>query len=111
MSVKTAPIYRFGDSYVQDDFEQANQLLSECDWDKFLKSDDFDQRLKVWNECFMNIMQSCIPKGVLPKTKNLPWLTKNLTPAMHKRNWLYMGERGRLVNQHGRTKLIQSCKK
>ena len=86
-SVKTAPrpIWR----YAQADFEQANQLLSECDWDKLLESDDVDQCLKVWNECFMNIMGSCIPKGVLPKKKNLPWLTKNLTRAMHKRKWLY----------------------
>ena len=34
-------------------------------------------------------MESCIPKRALPKKKNLPWLTKNLTRAMHKRNWLY----------------------
>ena len=36
-SVKTAPrpIWR----YAQADFKQANQLLSECDWDKLLESD------------------------------------------------------------------------
>ena len=34
-------------------------------------------------------METCIPKGTLPKKKKLPWLTKNLIRAMRKRNWLY----------------------
>ena len=86
-SVKTAPrpIWR----YAQANFERANQLLFECDWDELLKSDDVDRCLKVWNEHFMNVMEICIPKGTLPKKKNLPRLTKNLTCAMRKRNWLY----------------------
>ena len=44
-------------------------IVSECDWDKLLESDDVDQCLKIWNECFMNIMGSCIPKGVLATKK------------------------------------------
>ena len=85
--VKTAPrpIWR----YAQADFELANQLLSECDWDELLESDSVDQCLEAWNEYFMSVMETCIPKGTLPKKKNLPWLTKNLTRAMRKRNWLF----------------------
>ena len=37
----------------------------------------------------MSIMEECIPKTVLPPRKNLPWLNKNLTRAMKKRNQLY----------------------
>jgi len=37
----------------------------------------------------MSIIEECIPKGVLPPRKNLPWLNKNLICAMKKRNQLY----------------------
>ena len=31
-------------------------------------------------------MEKCIPKGKIPKRKNLPWLTNDLTKMMRKRN-------------------------
>lgn len=37
----------------------------------------------------MYVMKTFIPKGTLRWKKNLPWLTKNLIHAMHKRKWLY----------------------
>ena len=34
-------------------------------------------------------MELCIPKKPLPKRRNLPWLTKELTKGIRKRNLLY----------------------
>ena len=34
-------------------------------------------------------MQECIPKGVLPKRRHVPWITKQIRSAIHKRNLLY----------------------
>ena len=37
----------------------------------------------------MQIIEECIPMKVLPKRRNLPWMTTKLTRAMRKRNSLY----------------------
>ena len=34
----------------------------------------------------MNIMEACIPSGVLPRRKNLPWLSKSIRRAIQRRN-------------------------
>ena len=64
-------------------------MLLDCDWDALLESNDVDQWINVWNQKFMHVMETCIPKGTLPQRRNLPWLTKNLVRAMRKRKWLY----------------------
>jgi len=32
----------------------------------------------------MEVMESCIPKCVLPRRKNVPWLSRNIHQAMQK---------------------------
>ena len=72
--------------YAYSDFEKANDMLSSVHWDRVIDSTDVKQSVLNWEQCFMNVMDSCIPKGVLPKRKNLPWLSKNIRRAMQRRN-------------------------
>ena len=65
------------------DFEMARNLLSEVDWDDIKDESDVNKSLRNWESCFMEIMEKCIPKGMLPRRKNLPWLTKNLFRASY----------------------------
>ena len=43
---------------------------------------DINQALQSWGNVFKTNMETCIPKGVLPRHMNLPWLSKNLKRAM-----------------------------
>ena len=60
--------------------------LSSVDWEQLIDPTNVNQSLLTWENYFM---ESCIPKGVLPKRKNLPWLSKNIRQAMQKRNNVY----------------------
>ena len=64
-------------------------MLSSVDWEQLIDPTDVNQSLLTWENYFMNVMESCIPKGILPKRKNLPWLSKNIRRAMQKRNNVY----------------------
>ena len=75
--------------YAHGDFERANDILSSVDWDQLIDPTDVNQSLLNWEQYFMNVMESCIPKGVLPRRKNVPWLSKNMHRAMQKRNNMY----------------------
>ena len=78
------PIWR----YAYADWEKACELIDNTNWDS-LYSDDINLSWSNWQQQFMSIIEECIPKGVLPPRKNLPWLNKNLICAMRKRNQLY----------------------
>ena len=75
--------------YSHADFEKANELLADTDWEKLLDTTDVNQALRNWESTYMTIMESCIPKCTLPRCKNLPWLSKNLKQVMWKQNSLY----------------------
>jgi len=74
--------------YACADWEKACELIDNTNWDS-LFSDDINFSWSNWQQQFMSIIEECIPKGVLPPRKNLPWLNKNLICAMKKRNQLY----------------------
>ena len=82
-SIKTAPrtIWR----YAHADFERANMLLDEINWDELLIG-DVDQMWAAWEAEFMSIMHQCIPTVNLSAKQNVPWLHKGLTKAMRARN-------------------------
>ena len=88
------------------DFEMARNLLSEVDWDDIIDESDVNKSLRDWESCFMEIMEKCIPKGVLPRRKNPPWLTKNLLRAMRKRNSLF--RRARKTNHPNHWKYFRA---
>ena len=75
--------------YDHADFGKACELINSTDWDALIVDNDVSLSLQNWEQCFLQIMDVCIPKGTLPKRQNLPWLSKNLLRAMRKRNRLY----------------------
>ena len=52
--------------YAQAEVDQANDMLFDCDWDALLESNDVNQCINTWNQQFMYVMETCIPKGTLP---------------------------------------------
>ena len=70
-------------------FEMARNLLSNVNWDSIVDQIDVNNSLRNWENCFMEVMERCIPKGTLPQRKTPPWMTKNLLRAMCKRNHLF----------------------
>ena len=68
------------------DFRKACELIDATDWDNLLPAEDVDLAAINWNNKFMDIMQTCIPQQTLRKRRNVPWLTKNITRYMKKRN-------------------------
>lgn len=79
------PIWR----YAQADFPKACQLIDDFEWDSIFDESSVNESVKNWERKFLQIMDECIPKGILPKKRNLPWLTKNLVRAMRKRNFFF----------------------
>ena len=46
--------------------------------------------LKSWKRfksAFLDVMEQCTPRSVLPARKNLPWLTKEIVQLIRKRNY------------------------
>ena len=48
-----------------------------------------DEVCLTWQETFLSIMDQCIPKGVLPKKRNVPWASRNIRRIIFKRNSAY----------------------
>ena len=92
--------------YSHADFDKANELLAEADWDQLLDCPDVNQALQNWEGTFMTIMDECIPKCTLPRHKNLPWLSKTLKREMQKRNSLF-----RRARSSGSTELWRKYKR
>ena len=60
--------------YAQAEVDRANDMLFDYDWDALLESNDVNQCINAWNQQFMHVMKTCIPKGTLQLNKNLPWV-------------------------------------
>ena len=54
----------------------------------------------------LNIMESCIPKAVLPTRHNIPWLNKEIVHAIRKRN-LYFRRARKSGNRDDQEKFKQ----
>ena len=61
--------------YQQADFNRANDLLDEIDWEELLNG-DVDQMWSAWEDKFMSIMQQCIPTTKLFVNSKAPWINK-----------------------------------
>ena len=42
-----------------------------------------------WHDQFLNVMEQCIPRKLLPRRKNLPWINRCLIMAIRRRNSLF----------------------
>ena len=70
------------------DYELANSMISNVDWDALLSFNDIDTCWANWHSKYMQIMDACIPQTVLRCRKNLPWITKAIIQAIRRRNAL-----------------------
>ena len=50
---------------------------------------DVQRRWSQFKAVFLDIMEQCIPKAVLPQRRNLPWLTKEILQLIEKRNYYF----------------------
>ena len=72
--------------YDSADFNRANQLIDQTDWDSILTDDDIDLATQNWTNKFMEIMHACIPQQTLRKRSNVPWLNSNIVRHIRQRN-------------------------
>ena len=75
--------------YKHADFERANDMICDLDLDEILVRDDIQATWSKLKNAFLNTMESCIPKAVLPMRHNLPWLNKEIVQLIRKRNLLF----------------------
>ena len=62
--------------YNQANWDRAMSLIDGFDWSSLLSNDVNESWTKWLN--FLTIMHECIPTQILPKRKNLSWLSKGL---------------------------------
>ena len=72
--------------YAYADFNLANEMIADIDWEILLSSTNINECWSIWRDQFLQIMDICIPKVTLKGRKNLPWLTKPVIQAMRQRN-------------------------
>ena len=58
--------------YDSADFNRANQLINQTDWDSILDKGDIDLATQNWTNKFLEIMRACIPQKTLCKQNNVP---------------------------------------
>ena len=75
--------------YFHADFDRACELLDSTNWDSISATNDVNSCWAKWHPRFLEIMEECIPQVVLRSRKNLPWLTKAVTQASRKCNFLF----------------------
>ena len=66
--------------YAKADFVKASN------WDSLFHGKSVDEACTAWEETLLSIMEQCIPKGKLPKKKNVPWASRNVRRTIMKRD-------------------------
>ena len=72
--------------YKHANFEKAKNLLLDIDFNKLLVTSDIQLSWTCFKHTFLDIMESCIPRTVLPNRRNLPWLNKKIIQLIRRRN-------------------------
>ena len=72
--------------YKHADFDRANELLCDVDLDNILNPYHIQMSWKRFKSTFLDVMEQCIPRSVLPARNSLPWLTKEIIQLIRKRN-------------------------
>ncbi len=75
--------------YKYVDFERAQEMLSQIDYNSVVVEGDVNASWKNWERMFLNIMEICIPTTTVPTRRNLPWLSKSILQLIKKRNMYY----------------------
>ena len=89
--------------YSHGDFEKANGMLDQIDWEHIIDENNVNVSWNNWQNVFLKVMSECVPRKILPRKKHLPWITPSIHMAIKRRN--------SLLNTYKRTnsqlKLIQ----
>ena len=64
-------------------------MIEDFDWDSLFHGKNIDDACSVWEETLYSIMEQCIPKGNLPKKRNVPWASRNIRQIILKRDHAY----------------------
>ena len=91
--------------YHHADFERANNLLCDVELEEMLDPSNIQISWSRFKTTFLDIMEQCIPRAVLPNRKNLPWLNK-IIQLIRKRN-LYFKK----AHRSGSSLLLPTLKK
>ena len=84
------PITRKVWRYAHADWEKAEELLNCIEWD-FLLSTDVNVHVcwSTWKNCFVQVMELCIPHSIARVRKNAPWINKQILNAIKKSDILF----------------------
>ena len=74
--------------YSLADWQKAIELIECIEWDSIL-SREVDERWNDWKNCFLQVMELCIPHTTAQVRRNLPWLNKGILNAIKKRDTLF----------------------
>ena len=75
--------------YTSGDFQKANELLENVNWTNLLSDDDIDMCWNKRHDQFLNVMEQCISRKLIPRRKNLLWINRSLIMAIRRRNSLF----------------------
>lgn len=66
------------------DFDRANELLCDLEINELLDPASIQRSWENLKAAFLDVMEQCIPKSVLPQKRSLPWLTKEIVQLIKK---------------------------
>ena len=82
------------------DLDRACTILQSMDLNTIFASNDVDDCWLHQKQCFLQIMEECIPHATLPNTINPPWFSKRILQLIKKRNYYYMLAKGNKESYH-----------
>ena len=76
--------------YNQAQEELIKRSVSKFDWDKAFKNQSTNEQVEILNNTLLNIFRNFIPHETIKcKSKDPPWLNKEIKNALRKKNRLY----------------------
>ena len=62
--------------YADTDFDKANRLINRTGWSFLHNVSSIDSAWDLWEQKFMSVMETCIPKATISQQRNLPWMNR-----------------------------------
>ncbi len=75
--------------YSSANYTRAAELMDTIDWDEELIVENINVSVSNWKTLFLQIMELSIPHKLSNARKSLPWLNREITRAIKKRNCLF----------------------
>ena len=72
--------------YKHANFDRASGLLCDIEIEDVIDPFNIQDRWSCFKTTFLDIMEQCISRAILPCRKNLPWLNKEIIQLIRKRN-------------------------